>query len=462
MFLFLKIFALIFLLSNVSYGFDEEKCNVTQAKICVDFGKRSIDGIETRDECWKYEEKFTCISKEQNHCKIFENNRGCDESSTTCHEMGILGICKNLEKIFICGKLISESDSQDKEIKHLDTSYLIKRDEKDLSSCKKEELDKYCTLEDETCIENAETRNINGKDVYKSCWKWDRKYSCSSDTFIDECKQLPENCKPTGEAKCLHEIKIDGVARCDHYEQMYNCLDTKTVKKECLMREFCYAGICDKAPRSQHNDFGSSISYMNILAKMKSNELEGCRCPDNKENCEPGEIDPASCKFFTGNGKKCHKSTAQQNCCSDKGFLRDLFKCSPEEKDLSGLRKSGLCHHVGTWRGKDIADRLTFTSYQSHCCFKSKLAKILQVQGRRQLGISFGDPENPDCRSLTLEEIRKIDFSKLDFNELYADVMTKALEGVNDIKNKMKTNVNNKAVTDNINKKISEFYKDKK
>ena len=475
---FLKTFIVIFtvillaainLLDISAYAFVEEKCQVIQVKTCVDSALRVIDGFETTNVCWNLEEKFLCVSKEKNHCAALESNRGCDETSANCLEPGRLEFCKNLKKTFSCGKVLDQLDTTNENIKHIDTEFHIKRDEKDLSNCSAEEINKHCEVVEEKCIEPEETRNINGKEIHKDCWKWDRKYVCRTDTFIDECKQMPENCKKIGEPICIHFSKISATTSCDHFETKYQCNETKTIKKECLAKEFCLGGICDKSTRSQHNDFGSSISYLSILAQMKSNELEGCRCPNGKDTCEAAEIDPANCKFFTGGAKQCKRTTGELNCCDDRGFLRAAWKCSQGEKDLLIQRKTGLCHPVGSWRGKKWK---RLTKYQSYCCFKSKLSKIIQVQGRQQLGVSWGNHKAPDCRSLTLEEIRRIDFSKIDFSELYADIVDKVSTNLNAASEKIsqKMNefkdgnkaINNKATSDMINKKINQFYGGKK
>ena len=470
---------MVFYLASNAWGFDEEKCQIIQVKTCVDDAIRMIDGLETKQEidgskliniCWKSEEKFRCISKEKNYCSALEQNRGCDEKSAQCLSMGDLELCKNLEKNFSCGKSLDpandKTDGDDKKIKHIETQFHVKRDEKDLSSCSKEEINKHCEMVEETCIEPAETRNINGKNVHKDCWKWDRQYICRTDTFIDECKSLPEHCKIVGEPICLHFNQVDKT--CDHKEIKYQCNETKTFQRECKEKEFCLGGICEKSTRHRHNDFGSSISYLSVLAQMKSNDLEGCRCPHGKSTCESSEIDPASCKFFTGGAKQCAKAP-QFNCCTEKGFLRQPLKCEQEEKDLFQLRKANLCHYVGGWKGKGVKRVI---KYQSYCCFKSKLAKIIQVQGRKQLGMSFGNDRSPNCRSLSLEEIRRLDFSRIDFSELYADVIDKVSSGMNasqgKINQKMEsykdggTAINDKSTSEMINKKIKQFYEQKK
>ena len=60
------------------------------------------------------------------------------------------------------------------------------------------------------------------------------------------------------------------------------------------------------------------------------------------------------------------------------------------------------------------------------CCFASKLARIINEQGRPQLGIGWGSPEAPDCRGLSPEEFQSIDFSQIDLSEYIDDMEVKS------------------------------------
>ena len=59
---------------------------------------------------------------------------------------------------------------------------------------------------------------------------------------------------------------------------------------------------------------------------------------------------------------------------------------------------------------------------QVHCCFGSKLARIFHEQGRPQVGRGWGDAKNPDCGALSVDEISRMDFSSMNFSEIFADV----------------------------------------
>jgi hypothetical protein len=66
----------------------------------------------------------------------------------------------------------------------------------------------------------------------------------------------------------------------------------------------------------------------------------------------------------------------------------------------------------------------TLTKHK-YCCFGQILDKVIQVEGRKQLGKNFGTGGNPDCRGLTLKEIQAIDWNKVDFGEFIEDLKVK-------------------------------------
>ncbi len=60
---------------------------------------------------------------------------------------------------------------------------------------------------------------------------------------------------------------------------------------------------------------------------------------------------------------------------------------------------------------------------ESSCCFNSRLARIINEQGRAQLGKGWGSQKHPDCSGFTAAELEKLDFSKIDLSEFIAEIM---------------------------------------
>ena len=67
------------------------------------------------------------------------------------------------------------------------------------------------------------------------------------------------------------------------------------------------------------------------------------------------------------------------------------------------------------------------------------------VQGRGQIGKSWGGAGGPDCSGFTLDELPAVDFEAMDLSEFYDDVVAAAQAGttpavadaVTDIKDKL-------------------------
>lgn len=154
----------------------------------------------------------------------------------------------------------------------------------------------------------------------------------------------------------------------------------------------------------EDNDMGRAVSALSILNSLKVGEQAGC----NRGAKE--------CKIFPGAVLRCSKGrTSALNCCKIKGWARSIgFKCSNEEKELAKKKEEKVCYFVGKRKRKE-----------THCCFGSKIARIIHQQGRAQLGIKWGDAKRPNCAPLTLEQLQQLDFNKIDLSELYSELAAK-------------------------------------
>jgi hypothetical protein len=129
--------------------------------------------------------------------------------------------------------------------------------------------------------------------------------------------------------------------------------------------------------------------------------------------------------IFRGTDRRCTRNCLNfRDCCgSNKGWgvKTKLTSCDADENELRELRDKNRCVMVGTYcaeklGGQCIRKKTTF------CCYDSKLAKIIQEQGRGQLGLGFGSPKSPQCQGLNPEQLSRIDFSKVNFSDLLQDV----------------------------------------
>ena len=123
-----------------------------------------------------------------------------------------------------------------------------------------------------------------------------------------------------------------------------------------------------------------------------------------------------------------------------------LSGCEQTDLETAALRSSGYCVEVGEYCAKEWLGGCVQKA-KSNCCFNSKLARIIQEQGRPQLQEFaalapdyFGEPEAPTCDGFTPLQFQSLDFSRIDLTEYYDDITTDALpeiqerieEGFND------------------------------
>ncbi|AOH85672.1 conjugal transfer protein TraN [Sphingomonas panacis] len=112
-------------------------------------------------------------------------------------------------------------------------------------------------------------------------------------------------------------------------------------------------------------------------------------------------------------------------------FMMDflLSGCDQQDMEVGMLRGSGMCHEIGTYCSSKILG-ICIQKSTGHCCFNTKLGRIIQEQGRPQLksfnGIGWGTAKQPYCRGFTPEEFQSLDFSKMDLSEYYSEIEAKA------------------------------------
>jgi hypothetical protein len=139
-------------------------------------------------------------------------------------------------------------------------------------------------------------------------------------------------------------------------------------------------------------------------------------------------------RIFNGKDMRCRTpglQTGWSDCCKKTKTWFGLGRCETKEQQLAKLRTTiqyigqerdytaadANCHYVGSYCSKRIKYIGCVQKKRTFCCFGSPLARIVQEQGRPQLGKGWGDPKNPDCSGFTIDEFQKLDFSKIDFSE---------------------------------------------
>lgn len=274
---------------------------------------------------------------------------------------------------------------------HFEESVLV--EEKILSeSWTKPKAEKGCELIEEICIEGEDERRFGTKHLRRPCWKKQYVFVCEEE--VDERCPLQGKCQKKS-SRCIKNKR----GKCAVWEDLFSC--ESEIKKP-PEKFWTPKAFCELDEKSDDSGFFQAFNALKAFDGFQAQEDENL-------------------SIFAGELFRCKKSTAGKaiyDCCASmKGFsisagLRE--HCSADEQCLAKKRQEGLCHFLGSYRDKSLLKR----EFQSSCCFPSKLARIVQEEGRKQLGIGWGTAKDPICRGFSLEELSKIDFSRIDFSDV--------------------------------------------
>lgn len=92
-----------------------------------------------------------------------------------------------------------------------------------------------------------------------------------------------------------------------------------------------------------------------------------------------------------------------------------IMSC-PDDAAIVAMKKdTGLCVEVGEYCSRRLPIfRTCIQKKRGYCCFNSHLAKIINQEGKRQLGRGNGSGNSPDCSGLMPEDFERIDMSRAD------------------------------------------------
>ncbi|EDL8432090.1 conjugal transfer protein TraN [Salmonella enterica subsp. diarizonae] len=261
------------------------------------------------------------------------------------------------------------------------------------------------------CVEPGETRTVvvGGKtySIHQDCWKWQDTYLTQTETE-GTCGEYMKNpaCTVT-RSECADTV--DGF--CVSQQVTYSCERKKEGNGQiCGGEFFCKDGSCAQAQTGTSNMFGQAVSALAAVAAAGQ---------------DVALLNGENVRAFTGEAQHCKKmAVGFNNCCKDSGWGQDvgLSSCSSEEKALGKAKDKKLTVYVGEYCSKKVLG-VCLEKKRGYCVFDSKLARIVQEQGRRdQLGVGFGKGKSPDCRGITVDELQRLDFGVMNFSDFYDDL----------------------------------------
>ncbi|MGX9838931.1 type-F conjugative transfer system mating-pair stabilization protein TraN [Enterobacter dykesii] len=253
------------------------------------------------------------------------------------------------------------------------------------------------------------TFTVNGENyvLHSDCWQY-------TDTYVSQsadngtCNDYMQNPACTvGSTTCLDSLN----GTCLREQVVFSCEEKVSGSAQLCGGELvCTDGSCDQLDDGKSDGFQSAVSGLAALAAAGK---------------DIAALNGVNVSAFTGEGHSCRKAMAGfSNCCKDSGWGNDvgLASCNTEEKALAEAKKRKLSIYVGSYCAHKVLG-VCLEKKEGYCQFESKLAKIIQDQGRRgQLGIGFGSGSSPDCRGLTVPELQRLNFDNINFADFYDDL----------------------------------------
>lgn len=358
------------------------QCQKTGSVCMEPGGTRIVNGKEVTKDCWSWQETYACVSM-QSDCQDLAQNNQCSLVATSCESTNDDGTCALKALSYRC----NTGTSGPTEITTCNGGLLC--------------LDGLCFEQ-----EAGNDRDFGMAMTLMEAGRQAAGYAEGQDFvkfFAGESKQCGRN-------------------------PLNNCCKTNT--KGSSMSNGAMISTAMKAGRQA---FGSWYVYDGMMNATRSTNALGALY--NKFAGGPQSWSGfAAGEFWSGfnyYGVSFNPLTATGNYFAfdptsfaiaiGMQILSDLMACDQEEGVLAMQRGQGLCTYVGTYcTQKFLGSCLSRKS--SYCCYNSKLARMIQEQGRAQLGKSFGSAESPKCGGLTEAEFKQIDFSKIDLSEFIADI----------------------------------------
>lgn len=256
-----------------------------------------------------------------------------------------------------------------------------------------------------------EARTIEGYStpITRPYWGETHSFLCGGDQDIDECQPWRERCEQ------VHSIcSAYRNHRCVELTNTFRCGVSSHLRNHGLALHRGELSFLkdqgEPASGYEPSDFGSAIGHFNALTETAKPLADGL-----------GGVfgDPNNPRVFQGVCRQCRVNLGSffRDCCKLKGILQGLFgECRAEEKQLAvaAIRNQRCVKIEGRYCHKKTAG-ICVEKRDSYCCYGSKLARILQEIAHQQLNIPWGEAQNPNCASLSAEQL-----SRLNFESAYA------------------------------------------
>ena len=393
--------------------------------VCVEgAATRVINGLAVYKDCWRWEEKYSCAAKTlTSNCSQL-TAKGCTYVSKRCIANFPSGTCSDYEVVYRC---VASGGVQET---YTDCGTKV------------------------YCITNA--------DGTETCYD----ASSPADTDFARAVATMEAVRQAG--AYMDGFKLfkgeEGECRYKKYGLSVKCCDTSEGAKSnhSVLNSLIMSGLGNVGEYAL--SVGSKFAYDFIYPDGKMIE-QGMQCV-NATAFSPTSFSPSvgafglsiaavepaamigsysqvSTLFTTASGTQIslYFNPYAFGISIAMMVYQELISCDEDELLLGVRRGAGLCEYVDS----ECSGKILKTCKRYYCCYNSKLARIINEQGKAQIG-----KDKTDCSGFTPGEFSRLDFSAIDLTEFINDVMSSV-----EIPSAESLSTQASSV---VNKKVQEFY----
>ena len=362
---------------------DGGRCTVSTADRCIDGpGTKTIDGRAITRACWSYERTLTCASGAPvDECAPLVTS-GCTPAASTCKQAdATTGLCEIFQDTYTCpvaAQTVTTASNCPANVYCLGSNCFNTRYTNDTDFARSMSLM-------EAVREAGVYLDPNNLQVFKG------EGNRCRDRLFKNC------CYSDSAGAGMSNQSLFGVGSRLVFDVLMNANN----------REFLYQGM--KALLLGGGFSGTFTTYGVTVA------VNGAALP------------AGSAVLYAGDSLVVAFDPWSLAIAVMIYIVMSMSSCNSDEGKLAMKEGAGLCHTIGTWCSSCIRIFGHCVSCIEHstgkCCFNSKLARIVNEQGRVQVGKAWGSGKSPDCSGFTIAQLQSLDFAAMDLTEFYAAIV---------------------------------------
>ncbi len=388
----MKKLALWIALSITFPAFGAADC-VKQQSVCAEPNQtRTVDGVSVFRECWRYTDTYQCRGDAMlNDCQPLRD-RGCGQTGSVCVSRDDDGSCRQYEQSFQC----PDRPAKTVEKNVCETS--------------------FCQADDAGCFDTSRPldKDFGQAAAIMEAQREAGVYGIDPDK-IEIFKGYMEECSQ----------KVIGGST------LKNCCSASSGGQN--YTNYAVIGMTAKAAYAAGKEelkAGSKYLYDALFSKQDSELIkEGMSAAGQglSEAAADGVASQAGSNFGAYGFEFSYSSAGGFEFVSFDPYsfaasvaimlIQQWLSCDQDEQVMSLKRGQNLCVHIDTYCSSKVFG-VCVERKERHCCFNSVLAKLINRQGRAQLGLT-----EKECGGFNQEQLQALDFSKIDLSEFIATIV---------------------------------------